>query len=112
MRKVFLAVLVLVVLVPVVLLVARSTTPVVEVPSPPTVLGQATPVTVHVRDPRGIRKLEASIEPTAKDTAPREVKLGTLKIPAGIAPVRVVPVGIESAELIRLFSVTLVPRPN
>jgi len=61
-RKVFLAVLVLVILVPVVFLVARSTTPVVEVPSPPTVLGQATPVTVHVRDARGIHKLEASVE--------------------------------------------------
>jgi alpha-L-fucosidase len=55
------------------------------------------------------QKLEVSIEPTAKDTEPREVKLGVIKVPAGIAPVRVVPVQIEGAELIRLWAVTLAP---
>jgi len=55
------------------------------------------------------QKLEAEIEPTAKDTAPRDVKLGAVKAPAGVAAVRVIPVGIDGAELIRLFSVTLQP---
>jgi hypothetical protein len=55
------------------------------------------------------QKLEAAVEPTAKDTAPREVKLGVVRAPAGIAAVRVFPVRIEGGELIRLFSVTLQP---
>ncbi len=55
------------------------------------------------------QKLEAAIEPTAKDTQPRDVKLGVIKVPAGIAAVRVIPVQLESSELIRLFSVTLQP---
>lgn len=62
MRKVFLIVLIIVILLPIVFLVARSATPVVDVPSPIATLGKATPVTVHVRDPRGIRRLEASVE--------------------------------------------------
>jgi hypothetical protein len=57
----------------------------------------------------GGQRLEAIVEPTAKDTAPREVKLGSLKLPAGTAAVRVVPIQIEGPELIRLFSITLVP---
>ena len=57
----------------------------------------------------GGQKLEAEIEPTAKDTAPRDVKLGVVKVPAGVAAVRVIPVRIDGAELIRLFSVTLQP---
>ena len=62
MRKVFLIILIIIALLPIVFLVARSATPVVDVPSPVTTLGQANPVTVHVRDPRGIRRLEASVE--------------------------------------------------
>ena len=42
--------------------VARSATPVVDLPSTITSLGQATPVAAHVRDPRGIRKLQAFVE--------------------------------------------------
>ena len=62
MRKVLLVILALVVLAPLGFLVARSTTPVVDVSSPISTIGQATPVTVHVRDPRGVRKLEAFVE--------------------------------------------------
>ena len=62
MRKILFVVLVLAVLLPVVILFARSKTPVVNVPSPISILGQATPVTVHTSDPRGIRRLEASVE--------------------------------------------------
>ena len=45
-----------------VFLVARSATPVVDLPSAVTFIGQATPVTVHVHDPRGIRRLQAFVE--------------------------------------------------
>jgi len=54
-------------------------------------------------------RLEALVEPTAKDTEPREVKLGTVKVPAGAADLRVRALKIEGAELMRLFSVTLKP---
>ena len=40
----------------------RSATPVVDVPSSITTLGQATPVTVQVHDPRGVRKITAMVE--------------------------------------------------
>jgi hypothetical protein len=55
----------------------------------------------------GKQRVEADIEPTAKDTEPREVRVGTVKLPAGPAVVRVLPVKIEGGESIRLFSVTL-----
>ena len=42
--------------------VARSATPVVDLAPAVTSLGQATPITVHVRDPRGIRRLQAFVE--------------------------------------------------
>ena len=54
--------------------------------------------------------MEAAIEPTAKDTEPRNVLLGTVTAAAGEYDVRVVPVKIEGAELMRLFSITLKPR--
>ena len=61
MRKlIFVAIALFVLLV--VLFVARSATPVVDLPSAVTSLGQATPITVHVRDPRGIRRLQAFVE--------------------------------------------------
>ena len=41
---------------------ARSATPIVELPSSVTSLGQATPITVHVRDPRGVRAVRAFVE--------------------------------------------------
>ena len=61
MKKLILGIIALFVLL-VVFLVARSATPVVELSSAVTTLGQATPVTVRVRDPRGIRTLQAFIE--------------------------------------------------
>jgi len=42
--------------------VVRSATPVVDLPPAVTALGQATPITVHGRDPRGIRRLQAFVE--------------------------------------------------
>jgi alpha-L-fucosidase len=56
------------------------------------------------------RQLEAVVEPTAKDTEPREVKLGTVKVPAGTAVVRVIPLEIVGGDLMRLFAVTLQPK--
>jgi alpha-L-fucosidase len=58
----------------------------------------------------GKQRLEADIESTAKHTEPREVFLGTIGIPPGEFNIRVVPVKLESPELIRLFSITLTPR--
>ena len=60
-RKLVLVAIALVVLV-LVFFVARSATPVVDLPPAVTTLGQATPVTAHVRDPRGIRRLQAFVE--------------------------------------------------
>ena len=61
MRKIA-AVLIAVVVLLLVFLAARSATPVVNLPSAVTSLGQATPITIHVRDPRGIRSLHAFVE--------------------------------------------------
>ena len=57
----------------------------------------------------GTQRVEAAVEPTAKDTEPREVKLGAVKLAAGASDVRVRAVKIEGGELMRLFSVTLRP---
>ena len=62
MRKALLVVLLLIVLVPVVLVVARSATPVIDLNNSITTLGQVTPVSVHVTDPRGISKVSATVE--------------------------------------------------
>ena len=62
MRKVIVIVIVLVVLVPIAFVVARSATPIIDLPSSVTSLGQATPITVHVRDPHGVRGLVAFVE--------------------------------------------------
>ncbi len=61
MRKLILVVIALVVLL-LVFFAARSATPVVELPSAVTSIGQATPITVHIRDPRGIRSVRAFVE--------------------------------------------------
>jgi murein DD-endopeptidase MepM/ murein hydrolase activator NlpD len=61
-KIIFFAVPALVILVAIVVVFARSATPVVDVPSSITTLGQATPVTVQVHDPRGVRKIAATVE--------------------------------------------------
>ena len=61
MRKLIVVVFALVVLL-LVFLLARSATPLVELPSAVVSLGQATPITVHIRDPRGIRSVRAFVE--------------------------------------------------
>ena len=62
MRRIILVVIAIALLLPIALLLARSATPVVDLLSPVSSLGQATPITVRVRDPRGIRKLAAFVE--------------------------------------------------
>lgn len=62
MRKTLLIVLLLIVVLPVAFVLTRATTPTVEVSSPPAILGQATLVTVHVHDKRGLRTVEAYVE--------------------------------------------------
>jgi hypothetical protein len=57
----------------------------------------------------GSQRVEAAVEPTARDTDPREVKLGAVKLAAGASDVRVRALKIEGGELMRLFSVTLRP---
>jgi len=61
-RKVILSLLLLAIVVPVAVLFVRSATPVVDLPTPPSVLGQATPVSVHVQDAHGVRRVAAFVE--------------------------------------------------
>jgi murein DD-endopeptidase MepM/ murein hydrolase activator NlpD len=60
-KVIFFAVPALVILVAIVVVFRRSATPVVDLPSSTTTLGQATPVTVQVHDPRGVRKITATV---------------------------------------------------
>ena len=55
-------VILLLVVLPVVLLFALSATPVVTLPASLMALGQATPVSVQVSDPHGVRRLAAFVE--------------------------------------------------
>ena len=61
MRKVSLIVLAVVVIVPIVIVLARCATPVVSLTNPVTVIGQATPIGVHLTDPRGVRGVSATV---------------------------------------------------
>ena len=89
MRRVLLVILLLVV-VAIVVVLARSATPVVEVTPPVTILGQATSITVHVRDPRGIRSATASVEqngqryPVWQLTQPSQETNGAWTFTAGV----------------------------
>ena len=62
MKKVVAVVIALLIIVPLALFAARSATPVVDLPSSVTTLGQSTPITVQLRDPRGIRSVRAFVE--------------------------------------------------
>ena len=62
MRKIFVLVIVLAIIVPLAFLAARSETPVLQIPASVTSLGQATPVTVQVKDSRGIRSMRGFVE--------------------------------------------------
>jgi len=61
-RKIIVVVIAIAALLTIVLIIARSATPVLDIPASVTFLGQATPITVHVHDPRGVRSVTASVE--------------------------------------------------
>jgi len=62
LRKVIVVVIVLVVMVPIAFALARSATPVINLPSSVNSLGQATPITVDIHDPHGVRGLGAFVQ--------------------------------------------------
>ena len=62
MRKVIVIVLLVIVLLPVAYVLSRSATPLIDLPNTVTSLGQMTPVSVHVHNPRGIRRVTAFVE--------------------------------------------------
>jgi hypothetical protein len=61
-RKVILAVIVIALLLAVAVPLFRSATPVLDLAFPVASIGQRTPITVHVSDPRGVRKAAAFVE--------------------------------------------------
>ncbi len=62
MKKLVLAVLVLLIVVAVILFATRSASPVLELPATLTSIGQATPVSVRVLDAHGVRSVNAFVE--------------------------------------------------
>jgi len=88
-RKVLIVVLGIVVL-SIAISLARQAAPVVDLPSPVTTLGPATAITVHVRDPRGIRSLAAFVEQNGASyhiwevPQPSAVTEGTWNFTAGV----------------------------
>ncbi|HEX4757160.1 MAG TPA: M23 family metallopeptidase [Terracidiphilus sp.] len=62
MRKAIVVLIVIAVFLPIAILFARSATPLVDMPAQSAFLGQATPVTVHVQDPHGVRRVIAIVE--------------------------------------------------
>jgi murein DD-endopeptidase MepM/ murein hydrolase activator NlpD len=89
-RKIIIALITIVVLLPIALKLALSATPVVDLSSPVTTLGQATSITVRVRDPHGVRRLAASVEQNGaryrvwEIAQPSRVSDGTWNFTAGI----------------------------
>jgi hypothetical protein len=61
-RRAIVIVIAFAVLLPIAIFLVRSVTPVLDLPFPVASIGQATPITVHVRDPRGVRKATAFVE--------------------------------------------------
>ena len=90
MRKAILVVILIVVLAPIVFLLARSASPILDLPTPVNTLGQATPIAVHVRDPRGVRNLTAVVVqngaryPVWEMTQPTKSKDNTWTFTAGV----------------------------
>ncbi len=66
MKKVILLLVVVVLVWFLVLPIARAKKPVVELMSAPAVLGQATPFSVHVSHPKGVRQVSAVLEQNGK----------------------------------------------
>ncbi len=62
MKKLVVLAIALLIIVPLAVFAARSATPVVDLPDSVTSLGQATPIVIGVRDPRGVRSMRAFVE--------------------------------------------------
>ncbi|MGA2539767.1 MAG: M23 family peptidase, partial [Terracidiphilus sp.] len=62
MRKVIFSILAIAVVATLIAVLARSKTPLLDLPAPVSSLGQATPIRVHVRDPRGVRAVAAYVD--------------------------------------------------
>ena len=60
--------------VPVAILWTMSATPAVSLPASVTALGQATPLTVHVADPHGVKEVSVVVEQNGAEYAAGEVK--------------------------------------
>ena len=90
MRKALLVIVILIVIVPIVIVVARSATPVVDLTNQVSVIGQATPIGVRVRDPRGVRNVSATVEqngasyPVWQMAQPTKAKESTWNFTAGV----------------------------
>jgi murein DD-endopeptidase MepM/ murein hydrolase activator NlpD len=89
-RKALLVIVILVVIVPIVIVVARSATPVVDLTSQISSIGQATPIGVHVSDPRGVRSVSATVEqngasyPVWQMAQPSKAREATWNFTAGV----------------------------
>lgn len=90
MRKPILAVVLSVVSVPVLFFTTGCATPKLDLPTPVTSVGQATPVSVHVSDPDGVRKVTATIEQNGTQysawemSQPSKARDSTLSFTAGV----------------------------
>lgn len=93
MRRLIVLALFVVALLAIVLRLALSAPPVIDLASPVTMLGQATPVSVHVRDSHGVRGATAVVEqngvshPVWQASQPLPVKDATWNFTAGLTAV-------------------------
>jgi murein DD-endopeptidase MepM/ murein hydrolase activator NlpD len=62
MRKSLVVVVLLVIVVLIAIVIVRSATPAIDLPTQISTLGQATPLTVHVADKRGVHSASATVE--------------------------------------------------
>jgi hypothetical protein len=89
-RKALLVVILLVIVVPIIVVVARSATPSIDLPTAVSTIGQATPISIHASDPRGIRSVTAMVEqsgasyPVWQLTQPSKAKDSTWNFTAGV----------------------------
>lgn len=90
MRRILVVVIVLVVLLPIAIRLVLSAPPVVDLSSPVTTLGQATPISVRIHASRGVRSLAAFVEqngtryPVWQAPQPSRLKDSTWNFVAGV----------------------------
>lgn len=97
MARIALIIVAILVVLPLALLLAFSSTPVLELPASVTALGSATPITLKIDDPHGVKRIAASVEqngaryPVYETTQPsrrifwnRHVSPQTVQFTAGV----------------------------